>query len=453
MVARLNARATSRRARITDLGHQDLGPALRLHRFTLGNGLQLRLLPERSAPVISYHTWFRVGSRQEQPGKTGLCHLLEHLMFNETRQLPHGEFDRLIEAVGGDSNASTWTDWTQYHLELPASELPLAMRLESDRMANLVLRKPLVESEKEVVANERRMRVEDDLEGEVSELMYATAFRKHTYRWPTIGWMKDIESFTAEDCRAFYKRYYAPNNAIIVIVGDIKVERTLRLLQDHYGALKAEKLPTYKRVVEPRQRSERRRTLKRATPTPKLALGYHAPAFGNPDHLVVHLISEVLFGGRGSRMFKQLVDEQQLVSELHGSAAPFEEPGLYEIWFSLRQGCTVEQLEPLVEAQLSRLADEDLSPDELQRALNRLELDALQGLQTAAGIADQVGFLETVVGDSSDLLARVGRYREITTADIRRVAATMFDPRTRTRIEITPSAASDATATTARATA
>lgn len=441
MIARLNQRMSSRTSRITSQGVQQLAPSLQLHRFALGNGMQVRLLPEHSAPVISYHTWFRVGSRHEQAGKTGLSHLLEHLMFNETRSLPHGEFDRSVEAVGGDSNASTWTDWTQYHLELPASELKLAVRLESDRMANLVLRKPLVDSEKEVVANERRMRVEDDLEGEVSELMYATAFRKHPYHWPTIGWMKDIEGFTAADCRAFYRRYYAPNNAILVIVGDIALEKTLRLVQDHYGTLKAEKLPVEQSIAEPRQRAERRHRLERATPTPKLALGYPAPAFGDPDHLVVQLISEVLFGGRGSRMFRELVDEQQLASELHGSAAPFQEPGLYEIWFSLREGRGVEEIEPLVDAQLAKLADEPLSEDELSRAKNRLELDALQSLQTAAGIADQVGFLETVVGDSSELLSRIERYRSITAGDVQRVAKRVFDPRRRTRIEIAPAQA------------
>jgi len=444
MVARLNRRARSRSARITDEGVQQLGPSLQLHRFCLGNGLQVRLLPEHSAPLISYHTWFRVGSRHEQAGKTGLSHLLEHLMFNETRNLPHGVFDRSVEAVGGDSNASTWTDWTQYHLELPASELSLAVRLESDRMGNLVLRKPLVESEKEVVANERRMRVEDDLEGEVSELMYATAFRKHPYHWPTIGWMKDIEGFTAADCRAFYRRYYAPNNAILVIVGDLKIDRTLKLVQDHYGELDAQKLPAARAVAEPRQRAERRKTLRRATPTPKLALGYPAPAFGDPDHLVVQIISEVLFGGRGSRLFRQLVDDEQLASELHGSAAPFQDPGLYEIWLSVREGRTIAQLEPLIEAQLSRLATEPLSDDELSRAQNRLELDALQGLQTAAGIADQVGFLETVVGDSSELLTRIERYRAITTDDVQRVAAALFDPARRTRIEIVPTAGAQA---------
>lgn len=441
LCARLNRAAKGPQpatARLTDLGTRALGPSLELHRFELGNGLQVRLVPEHSAPVISYHTWFHIGSRQEQPGKTGLCHLLEHLMFNETKNLPYGQFDRIVEAAGGDSNASTWTDWTQYHLELPASELGLAARIEADRMEHLVLRKPQVVSELEVVANERRQRVEDDIEGEVSEVMYATALRRHPYRWPTIGWMKDIEGFTAADCRDFYRRYYVPNNATLVVVGDFKLPAALRLVQKHYGHLKPSAVPPYERVVERKPRGERSRTLRRATPTEKLALGYPAPAFGDPDHQVVHMISELLFGGRGSRLFRLLVDERQLVSELHGAAAPFQESSLYEIWFSLRDGHHIDELQPLVEAELQRLRDEPVGKAELSRCQNRLELDALQALQTAAGLADQIGFLETVVGDSSSLFERVDAFRQITAADVQRVAQKMLDPKLRTRIEVLP---------------
>ena len=163
--------------------------------------------------MLSYYTWFKVGSRHDRPGKTGLAHLFEHLMFNETSHLPAGAFDRTLEAAGGETNAATWVDWTCYHVTLPSSELGLVVKLEADRMANLVLRDPQVASEKEVVANERRFRVEDDVEGEVSEKLYAMAFHRHPYRQPTVGWMDDIHGFTTEDCRKFYRRYYAPNNA------------------------------------------------------------------------------------------------------------------------------------------------------------------------------------------------------------------------------------------------
>ena len=174
-----------------------------VQRYHLDNGLKILLLVDKSAPVVSYYTWFSVGSRHEKQGKTGLAHLFEHLMFNESGALKAGEFDRRMEEAGGETNAATWVDWTYYYESIPSASFPLVVKLESGRMAHLVLREPQVASEKEVVANERRFRVDDDVEGTANELLYKTAFTKHPYHWPTIGWMKDIQDFTPADCAAF----------------------------------------------------------------------------------------------------------------------------------------------------------------------------------------------------------------------------------------------------------
>jgi len=242
LAARVNEKATTDAARWTyegsvpfvDLGTASLGGEIpHVHRFRLGNGLRLLVLVDRSAPVMSYFTWFRVGSRHEKPGKTGLAHLFEHLMFNESEGLKAGEFDRKLEENGAESNAGTWLDWTYYYESLPKDRFGLAVKLESNRMAKLVLREPQIVSEKEVVANERRMRVDDDVEGTANEILYKTAFTKHPYHWPTIGWMADIEGFDTEDCVAFYKTYYAPNNATIVIAGDVREQDVLDLTGEH----------------------------------------------------------------------------------------------------------------------------------------------------------------------------------------------------------------------------
>src|ERR1700728_2677663 len=205
--------------KIAYVGTHAFGDA-RLRRYELDNGLKVLLLADRSAPTCAYFTWYNVGSRHEKPGKTGLAHLFEHLMFNETESLRAGTFDKKLEENGAESNAATWVDWTYYHESVPKDRLPLVIKLESDRMHNLILRDAQVTSEKEVVANERRYRVDDDVEGAASELLYKTAFTRHPYQWPTIGWMEDIQAFTPEDCDAFYKTYYAPNNAVVVVVGD-----------------------------------------------------------------------------------------------------------------------------------------------------------------------------------------------------------------------------------------
>ena len=223
--------------------------------FRLGNGLKVILVRDPSAPVFAYQTWFAVGSRHEREGITGIAHLFEHLMFNQTENHPPGELDRLIETAGGDTNAATWVDWTYYRDNLPKAELPLAVELEADRMAHLTLGDKQVESEREVVANERRFRVEDDVDGFFNEELYKAAFTTHPYHWPTIGWMRDIEAISIEDCRAFYRTYYAPNNATVVLVGDVDEDGALALIE---RALRQDPVVRRFRPTAPRPSRSRR---------------------------------------------------------------------------------------------------------------------------------------------------------------------------------------------------
>jgi zinc protease len=439
LVLRRNRRARAASSRLRLLAEFPFGEAGQsVARYSLGNGLRVLLLADRKAPVLSYHTWYRVGSKHEKPGKTGLAHLFEHLMFNETKHVPRGQLDRLIESAGGETNAATWVDWTHYQSELPASELPLIARLESDRMQHLVLRKPQIDSEKEVVANERRYRVDDDIEGQVSELLYATAFRTHPYHWPTIGWMQDIEGFTPEDCAAFYKAYYAPNNASLIVTGDFDEEELLSLVQRHYGRIPPARLPRFDPPSEPTQRAERSLELRRPTPAPKLALGYRAPSFGDRDYPALSLASELLFGGRSSRLFARLVRDEELATDLHGSLAPFADAGLYEIWVSLRTGHALTDALRVVDEELRRLCEKRVSEAELRKVKNRMELGFLQGMETAAGKAEQLGFFEVVCGDAAGLFGRLNDLRAVSTEDVQRVARKYFDSRRRTRISVLP---------------
>ena len=412
--------------------------SLTLRRYRLDNGLVVLVVVDRAAPVASYQTWFRVGSRDERPGKTGLAHLFEHLMFNETRNLGAGEFDRRIENAGGETNAATWTDWTHYHSELPASELLLAVELEADRMANLVLRPPQLASEKEVVQNERRLRVEDDVFGLASEVLYATAFQHHPYRWPTIGWMDDIAGFTTRDCERFYRAYYAPNNATLVVVGDVDEDALIARIARCYGRLRRETIRRPKRAVEPRQRAERARTLRRPTPSEKLALGYRAPALGDADHVALSVANEILFGGRGSRLFRKLVEDAGLVADLSGDVAPFADPGLYELWFSMREGQRGDRVLAIVDRELGRLRDRRVPRTEIERVKSRAELGFLLGLETAPGKAEQIGFYETVLGDARLLFERLEHFRRIDADDVQRVARRYLRPSQRTRVDVLP---------------
>jgi zinc protease len=438
LTERLNKGAIAAHGKLRFLGEAPFG-AERIARYTLANGLKILLLRDSSAKVISYHTWFGVGSRHEKPGKTGLAHLFEHLMFNEVEGLAAGEFDRLLEMAGGEVNAATWVDWTFYYENIPSSEIELVVRLEALRMQKLVLREPQVVSEKEVVANERRYRVDDDVEGAISEALYKHAFVEHPYHWPTIGWMEDIQGFTTEDCEKFYTTYYAPNNATVVIVGDLDEERELELIQQHYGPIAAAPVPEPAQIVEPEQTSERVLTIDKPTPTEKVLLGYKGPALGTSDQAALTVVNEILFGGKSSRLYRALISEGELASDARGSLSPFRDPGLYEIWVSMRGELPAQRALSVVETELQKLSTQKVEESELEKAKNRLELAFVQGMESASGRAEQIGFYETVLGDAGLIFAQLDAYRAVDAEHVREVCARLLKPSRRTVIFVRPS--------------
>lgn len=441
LIERLNRGVRKRNARLTFVRDQAFGEALTLRRFQLGNGLTVLTLVDRSAPTVSYHTWFRVGSRHERPSKTGLAHLFEHLMFSETKNHPNGDFDRLMESAGAEANAATWTDWTCYYENAPRDALPLLIELEADRMSNLVLRTPQVASEKEVVANERKQRVDDDVEGKALELLYENAFRRHPYRWPTIGWMKDIRGFTVRDCQDFYRTHYAPSNCTVVVAGDFDERKALSLVQKHYGGMSAPRTARHrKQPEEPTQRAERVLQLSAPTPTEKLLLGYHAPSFSDPDTPALVIANDVLFGGLSSRLHRLFCLDEELALSVRGSISPFIDPGLFEMWIFLREGKRKEDALALLDREIARLGSEGPTTLELDKAINQLELSFLHSMETAGGKAEQIGFYETVADDGAAVFDRLEAYRGVTGDAVKRVVVKYLRPSRRTRVEVLRSA-------------
>ena len=412
-----------------------------VHRWRLGNGLTVLVLVDAAAPIASYHTWFKVGSRDEKPGKTGLAHLFEHLMFNETENLRAGAFDRKLEESGAETNAATWVDWTYYHESIPSDRIKLAVRLEAERMTRLVLREPQVTSEKEVVANERRYRVDDDVEGAAGEILYKTAFVKHPYRWPTIGWMEDIQGFSPEDCAAFYRTYYAPNNATVVAVGDIREGDLLLAIRDAYGSIASQPVPAEDIFPEPAQLEEREVDVRKPTATEKLLLAYKGPALGDIDHATMTVLSEVLFGGRASRLYRTLIVERELATDVRGWVSTFRDPGLFECWVTARGGHKTGEIQSIMDEAFERMRQDVVSEDELARAKARLELGMLQQLETIPGKAEQIGFFETVLGDPAYAYRRVDAFRRTTTSDLRRAARRYLVDHARTIVRVVPDAA------------
>jgi zinc protease len=409
----------------TEIAHASLG-ALTATKWRLDNGLEIVLLPDPSATSISYMTWFRVGSRNEEiaAGESGLAHLFEHLMFTQTKTTRANEFDRAMEEVGGSSNAMTYYDFTAYMDDLPPTELAVAARLEADRMVNLDLRKRQVETERNVVAEERLASVEDSVDGILEEVMYQQAFKTHPYRWPVIGSMKDIKAITQEKAVAFYRKFYAPSSAVLVIAGKIDAASALDVVATAYGAIPMAPARSPDEIKPERApATEVRTTLTRPVPADRFVLGFPAPGLGATDRAAYEIANELLAGGPSSRLTKKLLVDTQWASSVHGDVAPTRDPGLYAIWIQMVKGHSAEEAERVVLDAAADLAAHPVGPAELGKAAARLESAFWQQLGSSHGRAEALGEFEIGTNDFRRLFARGEEYARVTAADVQRVAA------------------------------
>jgi zinc protease len=399
---------------------------LTVTKWRLDNGLEVVLLPDPRATSVSYTTWFRVGSRNEEAatGETGLAHLFEHLMFTQTKNAAANAFDNKMDAVGGSTNAMTYYDFTAYVDDIPSTEMNVAVMLEADRMVNLDLRKKQVENERDVVAEERLASVEDNVDGILDELMYGQAFKTHPYRWPVIGSMKDIKAITQAKAAAFYKKFYAPNNAVLVIAGKFDEAATLSAIANAYGAIPpSKKLPKDEAKPERAPQSEVRTTISRPVPADRLVIGFPAPALGAPDRAAYEVLNELLAGGPSSRLNRALIVDKRWASSVHGDIAPTRDPGLYAIWIQMMKGHNAEEAERLVVEAAAELAAHPVGAAELGKAAARMETQFWQQLGSSHGRAETLGAFEIAAGDFRGLLARGAEYARVTAADVQKAAA------------------------------
>lgn len=424
----------SETARITHVLTHHQGPA-QIHHFRMGNGLDIILWPDSRVPIFSYHTWFGVGSRHERGGRTGMAHLFEHMMFKATQNTADGEFDRVMEAHGAQTNAATWVDWTYYRQKLPAGNLEMVCRLEADRMEHLVVDADQLESEREVVINERLLRVDNDPDGRLYERLYAEAFgREHPYGWPTIGWMEDIRAITLEDCVAFYDRYYAPSSATIILVGDVDPAEALGLIQRYYGHLPARE-PAESFVLEPPERDAEVR-VEIPLPVSSETAIYAWPAYSadHPDHAAMEVMDEILTGGLSSRLYRDLVVDSELVTSIGGWAPCWRYAGLYEISVTMRPGLAVEDAESRIDAAIAELCAHEPAERELLKARACLEADLLRGQADTNNRARELGEAAMSAGDFRWALSRAEAFRAVEAADVLRVARDLFRRSRRTTV-------------------
>ncbi len=406
---------------------------------SLPNGLQIRLLQDRSLPIATLYSFFRVGSRNERPGITGISHLFEHMMFNGSKHYGPKEFDRKLEAAGGTSNAYTSNDLTVYYEEFASDALPLVLDLEADRMASLVIDDESLKREREVVKEERRFRTDNDIDGMMDEAMSSLAFLAHPYRWPVVGWMSDLELISRGDCERYFRTCYAPNNCILLLAGDFDKAEAWALIEQSYAQIPSgEPLPQVA-TGEPPQKGERRSAIHFPAQAPSILVGFRGPDGRDPDSLVLDLIEAALSYGEGARLKRALVYGQELCVDAHVFFGWRIDAGLFEVSLKLNPGTDPARAEAALWAELQRLCDEPLLEKELARAKNLVRVNLLRGLQTTNGKAHTLGQMEMLLGSWRALFDLPDRYQAITSADVQRVARKTFAPHRRNVVTLVPS--------------
>jgi zinc protease len=399
-----------------------------VHETTLANGLRVVVKEDHRSPVVVSQIWYRVGSVDEPQGLTGLSHVLEHMMFKGTKRLKPNEFSRIIAEHGGRENAFTSYDYTAYFQQLEKSRLPISFELEAERMQNLLLDEEEFRKEIKVVMEERRLRTEDRPEALLYERFMATAYRVHPYRHPIIGWMEDLERLRIADLRAWYERWYAPNNAVLVIVGDVEPRAVFALAEKHFGAIPARRIERSAIPAETPQQGERRTVLRAPAEVPTLIMGYHVPVVRpgdeeNREPYALAVLAGVLDGGEAARFRRKLIRTERVAANLDtGYSVVGRYPGLITFEGTPAPGRTIAELERAIRAELERLKHELVSAEELERVKAQVVASDVYTRDSVFYQAMQLGRLATLGLDLGLLDTYVKRIQAVTAEEVQAVA-------------------------------
>ena len=408
--------------------------------FTLPNGLHVILHEDHTVPMVSINTWYHVGSSRERQGRTGFAHLFEHLMFMGSGHVKPGEFDTLLEAVGGDNNGSTETDRTNYWIDVPSNALELALFLESDRMGYLLdtMTPQAVDAQRDVVKNERRQSYENRPYGmadiAIAELLYPEG---HPYHWPVIGYMPDLTAASYDDVVGFFKTYYAPSNASLVVAGDLEPVSTRRLVEKWFGDVKASARVEPASIPSVSLASTIKKTIVDQVQLSRLYLAWITPRHFEPGDAALDVVADVLAGGKNSRLYKRLVYELQIAQSVVASQSSAELASQFEIQVTPRPGHTIDDVQKIVDEELARLQQEPPTSHEIERSLNQIEASFYSRLERVGefgGKADQLNAYYTETGNPDWFNEDLARYRALSPSDVQ-AAAQRFLPRDR-RVEL-----------------
>jgi zinc protease len=411
---------------------------LRTKEARLDNGLRLLTLEDPSASVLSFQVWYDVGSRDEREGITGISHLFEHLMFKGSKTIGPEEHSRLIQAAGGQQNAFTTWDVTVYWETVPPEHLELCARLEAERMSTLRLTAESLKSEREVVKEERRYRVDNQPIGRAVEEMTALAFERHPYHWPTLGWMKDLDAITLEDVKAYYAIHYAPDKATVIVAGPLPHEQVEKVVERYFGKLKRGKKAPALTEVEPEQATERRKVVNAITQLPVVIAGYKVPADRSPDTPALEVASRILSQGQSSRLYEKLVYEDQSALFAGGLTRGSKDPSLFYAFAAVKPGKDRQAVEDSLFAVIERLGHQGPTAEELSKARNQMESELVFGLEEVQGRAEAIGTATLITGDPGAAARRLEQTRAVTAADVQRVISTYLVPQRRTVVWLVP---------------
>lgn len=400
--------------------------------FTLRNGMKFLLLEDNSIPNANMYLFYRVGSRNEHPGITGLSHFFEHMMFNGAKKYGPKLFDQTMEFNGGSNNAYTTQDVTVYTNWFPATATEVIFDLEADRISSLSIDSKMVESERGVVLSERSTGLENAPWRMLSEAVQATAFQASAYHWPVIGYEEDIRNWTKEDLEYYFRTYYAPNNAVVVMSGNIRYEDVKRLAEKYLEPIPAQPAPRPVHLVEPPQTGERRIVVKKQVANPYLAIAYHVPEARHADYYALNILGDILSSGNSSRLYSALVDKKRLASSVSVSFGEAFDPTLFQINAVTNRGVSTDSLEKGIYEELEKVKTQGITDTELQKIKNQKLIEFYNQVETINGKSNNIGTYEVFFGDYRKMFDAPAEYNKVTTEDIKRVAAQYLKKSNRT---------------------
>ncbi|MBI3138606.1 MAG: insulinase family protein [Sphingobacteriales bacterium] len=400
--------------------------------FTLKNGMKFLVVEDFSIPNANMYLFYRVGSRNEHQGITGLSHFFEHMMFNGARKYGPKLFDRTMEFNGGANNAYTTENVTVYTDWFPATAADVIFDLEGDRIASLSIDPKMVESERGVVLSERSTGLENSPWDQLNQTLQGTAFLEHPYHWPVIGYEDDMKNWKQEDLERYFKTYYAPNNCVVVVSGGIKLEEVKRLAEKYLEPIPSQPAPPKVNITEPPQTGERRVMVQRDVATPYLMIAYHIPESKHEDYYALNILNSILTSGKSSRLYSSLVDQQQLATQVFSGFGESFDPTLFTFYAVTAKNVNETDLEKAIYRELDKIKNEGISETELQKIKNQKLMEFYEQVETINGKSNNIGTYEVFFGDYRKMFDAPAQYNRVTVADVQQAAKKYFTKPNRT---------------------